>query len=76
MTDLDLCYTPAAELARRIRAREQSPVEIVANSLSRIEEVNPALNCFCFTFPEEALAKAANKMPLRCRMVERQHRVG
>jgi large subunit ribosomal protein L16 len=24
----------------------------------------------------EALAKAANKMPVRCRMVERQHRVG
>ena len=59
MTDLDLCYTPASELARRIRAREMSPVEIVANSLARIEEVNPALNCFCFTFPEEALAKAA-----------------
>jgi large subunit ribosomal protein L16 len=24
----------------------------------------------------EALAKAANKMPVRCRMIERQHRVG
>lgn len=24
----------------------------------------------------EALAKAANKMPVRCRMVERQHKVG
>lgn len=59
MSDLDLCYTPAAELARRIRDKEQSPVEIVANSLARIEEVNPALNCFCFTFPEEALARAA-----------------
>ncbi|MDA0218855.1 MAG: amidase [Proteobacteria bacterium] len=59
MTDLDLCYTPASELARRIRNREQSPVEIVANSLARIEEVNPDLNCFCFTFPEEALAAAA-----------------
>ena len=59
MTDLDLCYTPATELARRIRNREQSPVEIVANSLARIEQVNPDLNCFCFTFPEEALAAAA-----------------
>ncbi len=59
MTDLDLCFTPASELARRIRSKELSPVEIVANSLARIEEVNPALNCFCFTFPEEALAKAA-----------------
>jgi len=59
MTDLDLCFTPAAELARRIRNKEQSPVEIVANALARIEEVNPELNCFCFTFPEEALARAS-----------------
>mgnify|MGYP002628024217 CR=1 FL=1 len=59
MSDLDLCFTPASELARRIRTKEQSPVEITANSLARIEEVNPALNCFCFTFPEEALARAA-----------------
>jgi Asp-tRNA(Asn)/Glu-tRNA(Gln) amidotransferase A subunit family amidase len=58
VADLELCYTPAAELARRIRARELSPVEVVANSLARIEEVNPALNCFCFVYPEEALELA------------------
>jgi Asp-tRNA(Asn)/Glu-tRNA(Gln) amidotransferase A subunit family amidase len=58
MTDLDLAYTPATELALRIRARELSPVEVVENSLARINEVNPALNCFCFTFPDEALDKA------------------
>ena len=58
MTDLDLAYTPATELARRIRARELSPVEVVENSLARIDEVNPALNCFCFTYPDEALDKA------------------
>ncbi len=58
MTDLDLCYTPAVELARRIRDREISPLEIVRNSLERIDAVNPILNCFCFTFPDEAMAKA------------------
>ncbi|MFP6743594.1 MAG: amidase [Alphaproteobacteria bacterium] len=58
MTDLDLAYTPATELARRIRGRELSPVEVVENSLSRIDDVNPALNCFCFTYPDEALDKA------------------
>jgi Asp-tRNA(Asn)/Glu-tRNA(Gln) amidotransferase A subunit family amidase len=58
LPDLDLCYTQAVELARRIRARELSPVDAVANSLARIEEVNPALNCFCFVYPEEALAQA------------------
>ena len=58
MVDLDLCYTPATELIRRYRARELSPVEVVRNSLERIEAVNGILNCFCFTYPEEALQKA------------------
>jgi Asp-tRNA(Asn)/Glu-tRNA(Gln) amidotransferase A subunit family amidase len=58
MPDLELCYTPAGELARLIRVRELSPVEVVANSLDRIEQVNPVLNCFCFTYPEEALELA------------------
>ncbi len=58
MPDLDLSYTPATELANKIRTKEISPVDIVQNSLDRIEQVNPALNCFCFTYPEEALQKA------------------
>jgi Asp-tRNA(Asn)/Glu-tRNA(Gln) amidotransferase A subunit family amidase len=58
VTDLDLAYTPATELARRIRNRELSPVEVVRNSLDRIAEVNPRLNAFCFVYPEEAMAKA------------------
>ncbi len=58
MTDLDLCYTPASELARLYRTRELSPVDVVQNALNRIADVNPTLNCFCFTYPEEALEKA------------------
>ncbi|MFQ5984743.1 MAG: amidase [Alphaproteobacteria bacterium] len=58
MTDIDLAYTPATDLAQRISAKELSPVEVVENALARIEEVNAKLNCFCFTYPEEALAKA------------------
>ncbi len=58
MTDLELCYASAVELSRRIRAKELSPVEVVSNSLERIAEVNETLNCFCFTYPEEALALA------------------
>lgn len=58
MADLDLCYTPATELVQKYHAKELSPVDVVKNSLERIEEVNPALNCFCFTYPEEALEKA------------------
>ena len=58
MADLELCYSSANELVRRIRTMELSPVEVVRNSLERIEDVNPKLNCFCFTCPEEALDKA------------------
>ena len=58
MTDLDLCYTPATDLARLIRTKKLSPVELVRNTLARIDSVNPKLNCFCFVYPEEALEKA------------------
>jgi Asp-tRNA(Asn)/Glu-tRNA(Gln) amidotransferase A subunit family amidase len=58
VANLELCYTPATELARLIRESELSPVEVVSNSLARIEEVNPKLNCFCFVYPDEAMALA------------------
>lgn len=58
VTNLDLCFTPATELAARIKIGDLSPVTIVENTLSRIAQVNPALNCFCFTYPDEALAAA------------------
>ncbi|MCZ6797107.1 MAG: amidase, partial [Gammaproteobacteria bacterium] len=58
MVDLDLCYTSAVELARKYRSGEISPLEVVQNSLDRIEQVNQKLNCFCFTYPEQALQKA------------------
>ncbi|MCP4389639.1 MAG: amidase [Gammaproteobacteria bacterium] len=58
MVDSDLCYTPATELIRRYLASEISPLKVVQNSLARIEQVNDTLNCFCFTYPEEALEKA------------------
>jgi Asp-tRNA(Asn)/Glu-tRNA(Gln) amidotransferase A subunit family amidase len=56
--DLDLCYMPANEMARRIRDGRLSPVALIDNCLARIEAVNPALNCFAFVYPEEARAKA------------------
>jgi Asp-tRNA(Asn)/Glu-tRNA(Gln) amidotransferase A subunit family amidase len=58
VADLELCYTPATELARLIAVGQVSPVEVVANSIERIDEVNRVLNCFCFVFPEEALEQA------------------
>ncbi len=58
MANLDLCYMPATELTQRIRLGTLSAVEVMENTLQRIAEVNPKLNCFCFVYPEEALAKA------------------
>jgi len=58
MTDLDLAFTPAADLARLVAARTLSPVELVSNSLSRIAQVNPKLNCFCFVWQDEAMSAA------------------
>ena len=58
MSDADLTYLSAVELARLIRIKELSAVEVVQNALDRIEEVNPRLNCFCFVFPEDALEQA------------------
>ncbi len=58
MVDLTLAYQTATETARAIRDRALSPVEVVENSLARIDEVNPKLNAFCFVYADEALARA------------------
>ncbi|MFN2489320.1 MAG: amidase [Actinomycetota bacterium] len=54
----DLCFMPATQLAELIRARDISPVEVVRAFLERIEALDPALNLFCFVYPEEALEAA------------------
>ena len=58
MIDLELCFTPAVELARRIRSRDLSPVALMDNTLARIEQQNARLNCFCFVYADEAMALA------------------
>src|SRR6266704_7112716 len=58
MTDLHLAFAPAVDLAQMIAARTVSPVEVISNSLSRIDEVNQKLNCFCFIWHDEALEAA------------------
>ncbi len=46
MEDTDLCFMPALEAARRIRAKELSPVELMNAVLARIERLEPNLNAF------------------------------
>jgi Asp-tRNA(Asn)/Glu-tRNA(Gln) amidotransferase A subunit family amidase len=59
--DLDLCYMPATEMAARIRSGTLTSTRMVQNSLARIAAVNPTVNCFCFSYPEEALSIAAER---------------
>jgi len=56
---MDLCATPAVELARLIRAGELSAAELLAAVLARIDEVNPAVNAIVTLAAEQAAAVAA-----------------
>lgn len=58
MDATDLCFTPATELARLIRDRAVSPVEVTEAVLARIERLNPRLNAYCTVTAESALAEA------------------
>ena len=46
MTPPELSRTPATELTAAIRDKQLSPVELTQAVLSRIEEINPAINAF------------------------------
>jgi Asp-tRNA(Asn)/Glu-tRNA(Gln) amidotransferase A subunit family amidase len=50
----ELCFTPAAELASRIRRRDLSPVEVVEAFLRRIEERNGTLGAYVTVNGDEA----------------------
>src|SRR6201984_3713868 len=55
---MDLCATPAVELARLIRTRELSAAELLAAVLARIADANPALNAIVTLAAEQAAAAA------------------
>jgi amidase len=58
LSDSDLMFAPAVELAGMVRAGEVSARELVQISLERIEELNPALTGFVQIAAERALASA------------------
>ena len=58
MSDDDLLFSSAIELAGMVRAGELSARELVELSLERIEELNPSLNAFVDVDAERALAAA------------------
>ncbi len=54
----DICFLSADELARRIRNRDLSCVEVMEAHLRQIEHVNPHVNAIVTLIPEQALARA------------------
>lgn len=54
----ELCYLSATEQLRLFAAGELSPVEVLQAQLDRMDRVEPTLNAFTETFPEEALVAA------------------
>jgi amidase len=54
----DLAFAGPATLARLVRERQAQPRELVELCLRRIDAIDPGLNAFRVTMPEEALAQA------------------
>jgi len=63
----EVCWLSATELARDIRRKKISPVEVTDAVLSRIERLNPTLNAFCTVTADAARreAKAAERALMR-----------
>jgi aspartyl-tRNA(Asn)/glutamyl-tRNA(Gln) amidotransferase subunit A len=58
MTSQDICWMSARELARAIREKDLSPVEVVTGILDRIGVVNPKLNAYVTVTADSALDEA------------------
>lgn len=58
MTDLDLAYLSATDMASLVARGDVSPVELVDNALDRIAEVDDVVNAFCFVWDDEARSAA------------------
>ena len=63
MSDSDLMFRGAIELAAMVRRGEVTAKELVETSLERIEEHNPELNAFVDVDPDGALAAAEQIAP-------------
>ena len=55
----ELCFREATELARQVRSREVSAVEVMSAHLAQIERLNPHVNAIITLLPERAMAAAA-----------------
>ena len=58
MPNLDLAFQPAKKLARLMRTRMVSAVEVLRAHIAQIERVNPKVNAIVTFLPEQALKAA------------------
>jgi amidase len=58
MSDTEICFMTATELARRLRNRELSARDVMAAHLAQIERVNPQVNAIVTLLPELGLQGA------------------
>ena len=62
----DIYYSDATELARRIKAKEVSPIEVLSTHLERIEAINPKVNALVTMVDDaEERARAAESAVMR-----------
>src|SRR5262244_1187726 len=63
MVNEDVLFLPVGELAKRVRGRQLSPVELTESYLERSRKIGPRLNAYATLTPELALeqARAAEK---------------
>jgi len=54
----DICWMSAVDLAKSIRKKKLSPVEVVRDILERIEVINPRVNAYVTVMADSALAEA------------------
>ena len=56
--DLDICYFSASEALEKFKNKSLSPVELLKETIKRIEDVNPKINAFNFFRFDDALKEA------------------
>ena len=58
MTENDIAFMSASEIAVGIRRRQISPVEVMDATIARIERRNPTLNAFVYICFDDARRSA------------------
>ncbi|MCJ7744542.1 MAG: amidase, partial [Dehalococcoidales bacterium] len=77
MTDREIGYMSAFDMAAAIKAKKLSPVEVVEAILARIERLNPKVNAYCTVLAQSARkeAKDAETAVLKRKKLGRLHGV-